>query len=86
MQLIDVLLIMFNCGKNCILGSNFCKKDEIPPYWAWQNREEWHRGLPTENWAYERFLKIFYEVVSENNVTKETLIPIGSRQKVKIVT
>ena len=30
MELIDVLLIMLNCGKNCILGNNFCKKDEIP--------------------------------------------------------
>ena len=31
MELIDVLLIMLNCGKNYILGNNFCKKkDEIP--------------------------------------------------------
>ena len=31
MELIDVLLIMLNCGKNCILGNNFfAKKDEIP--------------------------------------------------------
>ena len=30
-ELIDVLLIMLNCGKNCILGNHFCKKkDEIP--------------------------------------------------------
>ena len=48
MQLIDVLLIMFNCGKNCILGNIFAKKDDIPPYWAWQSWEEWFTGLPTK--------------------------------------
>ena len=47
MQLIDVLLIMFNCGKDCILG-NILQKDEIPPYWAWQSWEEWFTGLPTK--------------------------------------
>ena len=32
MQLIDVLLIMFNCGKNCILGNIFAKKKMISPH------------------------------------------------------